>query len=113
MRLIKVRNRLGVLAFAVFNDEIQGGVVGVYWELRSGATVSTGVSTQKIESMFTKRWRPENFVANVDDVLCILEHGLMTFNRLLKNSFSLLYAAGQFLKLALHLMACRNFSTAC
>ena len=78
IRLIEVRNGLGVLALPVFNDEIQRGVVGVYWKTSSGASVSAGVSAQKVESMFTKRRRPEDAIADVDDVRFIPSHGRLT-----------------------------------
>ena len=47
IRLIKVWDGLGVLAFAVLNDEIQRGVVGVYRKRSTGASVSTRVSAIK------------------------------------------------------------------
>jgi hypothetical protein len=53
IRFIKVRHRLGVLAFAILNGEIQRGEVSVYRKPSTGASVSAGVSAQKVESMFT------------------------------------------------------------
>lgn len=69
-----------------------------------------------IEDMERKGIKPSiigkagGLASNINSASKVLEAG---FNRVLKNSSGLLHVVGQFLRLLLHIVVCRTFSTAC
>jgi len=64
---VKESHRLRVLYFSIFNDKIQGIIIGID---RQATTLSSlaNVATKKIEFLLTKRSETQEFVAERDDV---------------------------------------------
>lgn len=71
---VPIFDRLGMLALAIFNDQIQGGIPSVH---RQHATmpVLSGIAAQEIEAMLTQGRAAQDVVAHVDDILLVARDG--------------------------------------
>jgi hypothetical protein len=76
-RLVEVRHGRDVLSFAVFDNQLQVGPVRIDRKASTAPSGNAGIATQEIESRLAGRFRPEDLITEIDDVMLVslLPHG--------------------------------------